>query len=217
MEDVERIQRPSGARIATVRTRRRRMRNSSTSYLRLLVERLMDSENAQRPALCRELGLSRQLVSDLLAMLEIRGLVQVAGTFDGLPGRSKQSYALLANAALALAFELDGNTLSGTLCDMCGNIVAERTEPRGDAKAEGQLAQIATMANALCKDANLPRLHVRHTVIGMPGGNDLVSPDELNGAVLGCTASLSAAGLTEALEASRQRMLEQLFGAIPTD
>lgn len=146
--------------------------NSQTGYLRLLVEALLENDAVQRPELSRVIGQPRHAVSDLLANLEIRGLVQVTGTADGLPGRSQQSYSLRSKAALALGFDVGGTKLAGALCDMRGTILAERTEPTSRNGADALVAQIAAMADALCSDCGLDRFHVRHTVIGMPAAVD---------------------------------------------
>jgi predicted NBD/HSP70 family sugar kinase len=156
---------PTDARIQT---------NSQTGYLRVLVEALMDSPGLQRPELSRKIGLPRIAVSDLLANLEIRGMVQVAGSINGMPGRSQQFYTLRNTAALALGFDVGGTKLAGALCDMRGNILAERTVPTTRNGAAALVDQIATMANAMCADASLPRAHVRHTTIGLPAAVDPV-------------------------------------------
>tara|TARA_R110002020_G_scaffold70100_25_gene182024 strand:+ start:1171 stop:2262 length:1092 start_codon:yes stop_codon:yes gene_type:complete len=135
----------------------------------------MAGGDVQRPMLSRQIGLPKHAISDLLAGLEIRGMVQVAGAFDGLPGRSQQSYTLRADAALALGFDLGGTKLAGALCDMRGTILAERVEATRRDGAADLVAQIATMADELCADADLPRLHVRQSVIGVPAAVDPTS------------------------------------------
>lgn len=224
-EDVQRIQRANGVAMTTDTAPRRRRRNSSTGYLRLLADCLLLNPGIKRPALCRQLGLSRQLVSGLLATLEIAGLVHVEGSFDGVPGRSRQSYTLHADAILALGFEIGTTAVAGAICDMGGTLIAERTEPHCGAETQTVVAQLVAMADALCADAGVSRLHVRQTAVCMsatvdprdpdtpnlsPGGL-LVEPLEL--ALFGPVCLVSACRLP-ILEVSRQRMLAQLFGPV---
>lgn len=172
MEDIEYYQGDMGAHWRKSGAAARPQKNSQTGYLRQLAECLMGSGPMQRPALARRIGLPRQTVSDLLASLESRGLVQVSGALDGLPGRSQLSYALRANAALALGFDVGGTKLAGGLCDMRGTVLAEMTEPTDRGGAEGLVAQIAAMAENLCRKAGLPRFHVRNSAIGVPAAID---------------------------------------------
>lgn len=132
----------------------------------------MASPSLQRPALSRRIGLPRHSVSDLLGTLESRGFVHVAGTHDGLPGRSQLSYALRANAALAMGFDVGGTKISGAVCDMRGTLLAEHTEPSTRRGADALVTQIASIADRLCSHAGLPRYHVRNTTIGVPAAVD---------------------------------------------
>ncbi len=168
-------------------------KNSQSGYLRLLVETMMEGESLQRPALAQRIGLSRLAVSELLADLEVRGVVQVDGRLGGTPGRSQLSYALKADAALTLGFDVGGTKVAGALADLRGHILAEITEPTVQSGAEGLVTQIGAMAASLCQHAGVQAYRVRGAAVGVPA------------AVHPLTADLSLAGNLPGLEGGNLR------------
>jgi DNA-binding transcriptional regulator LsrR (DeoR family) len=167
----------------------------------------------QRPTLARRIGLPRHTVSDLLAILESRGLVRVAGDLDGFPGRSQFTYSLRANAALSLGFAVGATRLAGALCDISGTILAEHDAPVARTGAAGLMEQIAAMADALCREAGLPRFNVRHTAIGVPADIGERLAAHLASAWMHPIELLpSPTSLPDTIERSRQATLATLFG-----
>ena len=156
----------------------------------------MAVETAQRPALSRQIGLPRHTVSDLLANLESRGLVQTSGDLGGLPGRSQLTYALRPSAALSLGFDVGGTKVAGALCDIRGTILAEQSAPTALAGAAALVEQIAGMADRLCKQAGAPRFQVRNTAIGVPAA---VHPQTGALTLAGNLPGLEDPGLTDRL------------------
>lgn len=163
-------------------------KNSQAGYLRLLVEAMMTGEFLQRPALARRVGLSRLAVSELLAGLEVRGILKVSGALGGAPGRSQLSYALRSDAALALGLDIGGTKVAGAIADLRGTILAEATEPTEQGSSEDLMAQLDRMATRLCEAAGQPRLSLRSAAIGVPA------------AVHPLTSDLSLAGNLSGLE-----------------
>jgi len=168
-------------------------KNSQAGYLRLLVEAMMGGESMQRPALAQRVGLSRLAVSELLAGLEMRGLVNVQGVLGGVPGRSQLSYALKADAAVVLGFDVGGSKVAGALADLRGQVLAEITEPTARTGAADLVAQLGRMAGALREVAAIPRLRLRASAVGVPA------------AVHPATADLSLAGNLPGLEGGNLR------------
>jgi predicted NBD/HSP70 family sugar kinase len=176
-------------------------KNSQAGYLRLLVEAMMTGEAQQRPALAQKIGLSRMAVSELLAGLETRGVVQVAGAIGGAPGRSQLSYAIKADAAMTVGFDVGGTKVAGALSDLRGHILAEITEPTVQTGADALVAQLARMTGQLCEMAQVPRFRLRVGAVGVPAA---VHPE---------TAELSLAGNLPGLEGADLRMaLTQALG-----
>lgn len=153
----------------------------------------MEGASLQRPALAQRIGLSRLAVSELLAGLEVRGLVQVEGRLGGAPGRSQLSYALKADAALALGFDVGGTKIAGAIADLRGQVLAEATEPTAQSGAADLVAQLGSMTDALCRQAGVPRFRLRTGAVGIPA------------AVHPVTADLSLAGNLPGLEGGNLR------------
>lgn len=168
-------------------------KNSQAGYLRLLVEAMMAGGPVQRPALAQKIGLSRLAVTELLAELEIYGLVRVEGMLGGEPGRSQLSYALKADAALTLGFDVGGTKVAGGIGDLRGQILAEITEPTTRDGAVALVAQLEKLSARLCEEAGVPRLRLRRAAIGVPAA---VHPE---------TADLSLAGNLPGLEGGNLR------------
>jgi predicted NBD/HSP70 family sugar kinase len=168
-------------------------KNSQAGYLRLLIETMMNGESLHRPALAQKIGLSRLAVSELLAELEVRGMVRVEGALGGAPGRSQLSYALKADAALALGFDVGGTKVAGAIVDLRGRILAEITEPTAQHGAESLMAQLHRLAERLCDSAGVPRFRLRIAAIGVPAA---VHPEH---------ATLSLAGNLPAVEGGNLR------------
>ena len=153
----------------------------------------MGGESLQRPALAQRIGLSRLAVSELLAGLEVRGLVQVEGMLGGAPGRSQLSYALKADAALVLGFDVGGTKIAGAIADLRGQVLAEATEPTVQSGAADLVAQLGSMTDTLCSQAGVPRFRLRTGAVGIPA------------AVHPITADLSLAGNLPGLEGGNLR------------
>ena len=161
----------------------------------------MSGESLQRPALAQRIGLSKLAVSELLAGLEVRGLVRVEGKLGGAPGRSQLSYALKADAALVVGFDVGGTKIAGAIADLRGHVLAEATEPTVQSGAADLIAQLARMADDLCRAADVPRFRLRTGAFGVPA------------AVHPVTADLSLAGNLPDLEGSNLRSgLRQALG-----
>lgn len=168
-------------------------KNSQAGYLRLLVEAMMGREALQRPALAQRIGLSRLAVTELLADLEMRGLMHVEGALGGAPGRSHLSYALKADAALALGFDVGGTKVAAAIADLRGHILAETVEPTAQDGSAGLAAQLDRIADSLCESAGVPRFRLRMAAMGVPAA---VHPH---------SAELSLAGNLPGLEAGNSR------------
>jgi predicted NBD/HSP70 family sugar kinase len=154
---------------------------------------MMAGESLQRPALAQRIGLSKLAVSELLAGLEVRGLVQVEGMLGGAPGRSQLSYALKADAALIVGFDVGGTKIAGAIADLRGQVLAETTEMTVQSGAAGLVAQLSQMTDALCREAGVPRFRLRTGAVGVPA------------AVHPVTADLSLAGNLPGLEGGNLR------------
>jgi predicted NBD/HSP70 family sugar kinase len=175
-------------------------KNSLAGYLRLLAEAMMAGDSLQRPALAQRIGLSKLAVSELLAGLEVRGLVQVEGMLGGAPGRSQLSYALKADAALVVGFDVGGTKIAGAIADLRGQVLAETTEMTVQSGAADLVAQLGRMTDALCREAGVPRFRLRKGAVGIPAAVHPQTADlSLAGNLPGLEGGNLRAGLREAL------------------
>lgn len=168
MEELTQNQRLNGAAVTKRRVPLSARKNSQAGYLRLLVEAMMEGEALQRPALAQRVGLSRLAVSELLATLETKGLVQVEGALGGSPGRSQLSYALRTDAALNVGFDVGGTKVAAAIADIRGVILAEVTEPTVRTGLTGLVGQLSGIVDKLCEATGLPRYRLRAAGIGVP-------------------------------------------------
>lgn len=184
--------------------------------LRRLADVLLARQSVQRPTLARQTNLPLQVISDLLAELESRGLVVVNGRFNGIPGRSNLSYALAAGAAAALAVDLNENGIDVALCDLRGMVlVSERTPfiPGGPSLDD----RLGTAIRRACERAGIERFRiglarVKVDQAGMPRERLAALT-----AQLGCPVVLdddTARTQPERLERARHDLLSLLFGDV---
>jgi predicted NBD/HSP70 family sugar kinase len=161
---------------------------------------MMAGDSLQRPALAQRIGLSKLAVSELLAGLEVRGLVQVAGKLGGAPGRSQLSYALKADAALVVGFDVGGTKIAGAIADLRGQVLAETTESTVQSGAADLIAQLGRMTDGLCREAGVPRFRLRTGAVGIPAAVHPATADlTLAGNLPGLEGGNLRAGLREAL------------------
>lgn len=160
----------------------------------------MGGESLQRPALAQRIGLSRLAASELLADLEVRGLVQVEGMLGGAPGRSQLSYALKADAALVVGFDVGGTKIAGAIADLRGQVLAETTHPTVQSGAADLVAQLGRITDELCRQAGVPRFRLRTGAVGVPAAVHPVTADlSLAGNLPGLEGGNLRASLREAL------------------
>lgn len=180
--------------------------------LRRLADVLLARKTVQRPTLARQTGLPLQVISDLLAEMESRGLVVVNGRFNGIPGRSNLSYTLASGAAVAMAGHVGKGRIELVLCDLRGTPVAHTSAPIGVGGSQlGE--QIETVARAACERAGVERFrigvaHLRFDDVPHPAVSGLA-------AQLGCPVTLdddAERAQTERLELARLDLLGMLFG-----
>jgi DNA-binding MarR family transcriptional regulator len=185
--------------------------------LRALLHVLLRTEAIQRPALARALGIRRHAVSDLVAVLEARGLVQVTGSIDGRPGRSTHSYRLNERAALAFAAAAEGGTLHVALMDLRGTVIAETSAAWTQDGTEDAVRGLAALARRLCTEAGSQMFRLRVAVLALPpGGSHQALLVRLEAAV-GCRVAMEEtepATFDGALEKARAALLTAIVDEI---
>lgn len=190
--------------------------NRGSPLLRRLADVLLSRQAIQRPALARETNLSLQVVADLLAELERRGLVVVNGRFTGMPGRSNLTYALAAGAAAALALRVSEQQIEATLCDLRGATLASESARRD----RGELSdEVGAALRRLCETAGIERYRLGAAHVGLPASAAAHAP-QISAELLaqcGCHARIDIdVELSQSVraEAAHRELLGTLFGVV---
>ncbi len=124
-------------------------------------------------------GLSKQTVSEIVANLESEGWVRTVGQTTGHVGRRAVVYEISPLAATIASVDLGGTKVRVALCDLTGNVLAERVEPTECAGGINVVEQITRMVRQTASNqtATFGDLHI--AVVGVPG-----VPDPRSGAIL---------------------------------
>ncbi len=124
-------------------------------------------------------GLSKQTVSEIVANLESEGWVRTVGQTAGHVGRRAVVYEISPLAATIASVDLGGTKVRAALCDLTGNVLAERVEPTERSGGINVVEQITRMVRqtASNKTGAFGDLHI--AVVGVPG-----VPDPRSGAIL---------------------------------
>ncbi len=134
---------------------------------RSALELLLNSGPMTRAQLGEHTGLSKVTASQLLARLEERGLVEVAGEQAGGRGPNAALYAVVPTTAYVAGLHVDMDVVSAGVADVTGNVTARVSVNPGD--AEDPVALVRGAVHAACGSAGVPPESLRAFVIGTPG------------------------------------------------
>src|SRR5215472_15636397 len=134
---------------------------------RSALELLLTDGPMTRSQLGQRTGLSKVTASQLLARLEDRGLVEVAGEQAGGRGPNAAIYAVVPSTAYVAGLHVDLDEVSAGVADVTGRVVTEiSVDPNGSANpVELVRGAVATACNA----AAISTEALRALVIGTPG------------------------------------------------
>ncbi len=138
----------------------------------LLLEQVRQDGPFSRAELARISGLSKPTVGLALANLEHDGLVRVAGQRSGVRGPAAVLYDIRPDAGYVLGLDIGREFVRGALADLSGAVRAKANQKARATTAQGRLAELAALGDALTASAGLTRAKVTQTVIGSPGVYD---------------------------------------------
>jgi predicted NBD/HSP70 family sugar kinase len=133
-----------------------------------------------RAELARELGLSKQTLSEIMGLLEKANWIQTVGTKQGALGRAAVSYELNANVGYVVGVVFEGERYSMGLADMRGNL---RIKKEGQLPAKSIASGAAlgeyliNLIQSMSDNSNLPTDLIRYIVVGVPG---VVDPHDVH-------------------------------------
>jgi len=134
---------------------------------RAALELLLTGGPMTRAQLGERTGLSKVTASQLLARLEERGLVQVAGEQAGGRGPNAALYGVVPSAAYVAGLHVEHSEVSAGVADVTGQVIAEvSVDPNG----AGQPVELVRGAvAAACRSAGVSPEALRAFLIGTPG------------------------------------------------
>jgi predicted NBD/HSP70 family sugar kinase len=134
---------------------------------RSALELLLAGGPMTRAQLGEHTGLSKVTASQLLARLEERGIVAVAGELAGGRGPNAALYAVVPSTAYVAGLHVEQKEISAGVADITGNVVTRiSVNPTG---AEDPVELVRGAVLAACSDAGVPPEALRAFVIGTPG------------------------------------------------
>jgi len=134
---------------------------------RAALELLLTGGPMTRAQLGEHTGLSKVTASQLLARLEERGLVQVAGEQAGGRGPNAALYGVVPSAAYVAGLHVERGEVSAGVADVTGHVV---TEVSVDPNGSGHPVELVRGAvAAACASAGVSPDALRALVIGTPG------------------------------------------------
>jgi predicted NBD/HSP70 family sugar kinase len=134
---------------------------------RSALELLLTGGPMTRAQLGEHTGLSKVTASQLLARLEERGIVAVAGELAGGRGPNAALYAVVPSTAYVAGLHVEQDEVSAGVADVTGNVVARISVNPSD--AEDPVALVRGAVLAACASAGVPPESLRAFVIGTPG------------------------------------------------
>jgi predicted NBD/HSP70 family sugar kinase len=134
---------------------------------RSALELLLAGGPMTRAQLGEHTGLSKVTASQLLARLEERGIVAVAGELAGGRGPNAALYAVVPSTAYVAGLHVEQDEISAGVADITGNVVTRISVDPSD--AEDPVALVRGAVLAACASAGVPPESLRAFVIGTPG------------------------------------------------
>jgi predicted NBD/HSP70 family sugar kinase len=134
---------------------------------RSALELLLTGGPMTRAQLGAHTGLSKVTASQLLARLEERGIVAVAGELAGGRGPNAALYAVVPSTAYVAGLHVEQDEISAGVADITGNVVTRVSVNPSDAADPVALVRNAVLA--ACASAGVPPDSLRAFVIGTPG------------------------------------------------
>jgi predicted NBD/HSP70 family sugar kinase len=133
---------------------------------RAALELLLTGGPLTRAQLGEHTGLSKVTASQLLARLEERGLIRVAGEQAGGRGPNAALYGVVPSAAYVAGLHVEHAEISASVADVTGNVISEvSVDPNGENPVELVRGAVA----AACRPAGVSPDALAALVIGTPG------------------------------------------------
>ncbi|NRA86015.1 MAG: ROK family transcriptional regulator [Rhizobiales bacterium] len=131
-----------------------------------------------RASLAKQIGLSKQTISEVVKQLEKNGWVKVTGQTSGHIGRTAVTYEVNPTSTGIIVVDLGGTKVRAVVVDLVGNITSDLTEPTDPVGKNAVIDQIIRMCKSVTNLSSIDNELVKLAVIGVPG-----VPDFMTGAI----------------------------------
>ena len=134
---------------------------------RAALELLLAEGPLTRAQLSERTGVSKVTVSQMLARLEDRGLVMIAGEQAGGRGPNAALYSAVPSSAYVAGLYVESDLVSAAIADVTGNrLAAVSVDPNG---ADDPVGLIRDAIGRACESAGIDLAKLSAVVIGSPG------------------------------------------------
>jgi predicted NBD/HSP70 family sugar kinase len=134
---------------------------------RAALELLLTEGPLTRAQLSERTGVSKVTVSQMLARLEDRGLVMVAGEQAGGRGPNAALYSVVPSSAYVAGLYVEFDQVSAAIADVTGDCVAEiSVNPNG---TDDPVGMVRDAMGRACESAGIDFSDLSAVVIGSPG------------------------------------------------
>jgi predicted NBD/HSP70 family sugar kinase len=134
---------------------------------RAALELLLAEGPLTRAQLSERTGVSKVTVSQMLARLEERGLVMIAGEQAGGRGPNAALYSAVPSSAYVAGLYVESDLVSAAVADVTGNRLADvSVDPNG---ADDPVGVIRDAIGRACESAGIGLAKLSTVVIGSPG------------------------------------------------
>src|SRR6516164_7046750 len=150
----------------------RRTKPGTPSLLRELNDRaalelLLAEGPLTRAQLSERTGVSKVTVSQMLARLEDRGLVMIAGEQAGGRGPNAALYSVVPTSAFVAGLYVESDLVSAAVADVTGTRVADiSVDPNG---ADDPVGMVRDAIGRACQSAGIGFSALSAVVLGIPG------------------------------------------------
>lgn len=128
-----------------------------------------------RASLAKQIGLSKQTISEVVKQLEENGWVKVTGQTSGHIGRTAVTYEVNPTSSGILVVDLGGTKVRTVVVDLVGNITSDLTELTDPAGKHTVIDQIIRMCKSVRDLTSIRNDLIKLAVIGVPGVPDFMS------------------------------------------
>jgi predicted NBD/HSP70 family sugar kinase len=134
---------------------------------RAALELLLAEGPLTRAQLSERTGVSKVTVSQMLARLEDRGLVMIAGEQAGGRGPNAALYSAVPSSAYVAGLYVESDLISAAIADVTGNRVADvSVDPNG---ADDPVGLVRDAIGRACESGGIDLADLSAVVIGSPG------------------------------------------------